>query len=405
MLSVTRVALAALCSALLALSTGARLQTRDSDDISAQTDQYNSLAHLSDSIRGAMLGSIRTSWEQGTAAGAILETDNPEYSTYADHPFKDHGSLPVTALRLAFSAAVRQGPDGRLSQVIGDAEDGAALDGASAGLYTLLGTFTEPARAAYWQNATDRELDYMLYTAPRTNTGAISMRNASKEYWADGVFMGPPFLAAYGAVTGNQTLLQMAYDNCRLYRDALLLDGPTGKLFAHIYSEDTASFQDAGLWATGNAWAALGMLRVQSTITKTPFKDEMASQTNDLLSWVKEILDGTFAAINSDNLIPDYITGGATFGDASSSAALAAAAYRAAVISPETFGANYTYTARRIAGAVLGSVDDLGVVSPYVDPLNWGQVGLLSTEGQAFALMLLAAWRDWLVLVSPGFQA
>ena len=64
--------------------------------------------------------------------------------------------------------------------------------------------------------------------------------------------MGPPFLAYYGAVTQNQTLLQMAYDNCRLYRDALIQDGPTGKLWAHIYSEDNQNFTDQGLWATGN---------------------------------------------------------------------------------------------------------------------------------------------------------
>ena len=63
--------------------------------------------------------------------------------------------------------------------------------------------------------------------------------------------MAPPFLASYGALTGNQTLLQMAYDNCRLYRDALIQDGPYGPLWAHIYSDDDKKFYDKGLWATG----------------------------------------------------------------------------------------------------------------------------------------------------------
>ena len=66
--------------------------------------------------------------------------------------------------------------------------------------------------------------------------------------------MGPPFLAYYGAVTKNQTLLQLAFDNIRLYRDALIQDGPTGKLWAHIYSDDTESFKDPGLWATGKSY-------------------------------------------------------------------------------------------------------------------------------------------------------
>ena len=68
---------------------------------------------------------------------------------------------------------------------------------------------------------------------------------------ADGVYMGFPFIAMYGAVTKNQTLLQIAYDQCRLYRDALLVDGPTGKLWAHIYDDEAGMFIDNGTWATG----------------------------------------------------------------------------------------------------------------------------------------------------------
>ena len=100
---------------------------------------------------------------------------------------------------------------------------------------------------------------------------------------------------------------------------------------------------------------------------------------------------------DSDDLIPNYIDSDDTFGDATSSAALASVAYRAAVIDPDTFGSNYTEAAGRLANAVLNGVDNLGVISPYVDPLIWDQVGTLSTEGQAFALMMIAAWRDWLV--------
>lgn len=58
-----------------------------------------------------------------------------------------------------------------------------------------------------------------------------------------------PFIAAYGAVTNNQTLLQLAYDQCRLYRDSLRL--PEAGLWAHIWSDDRQHFDDKGLWATG----------------------------------------------------------------------------------------------------------------------------------------------------------
>ena len=100
---------------------------------------------------------------------------------------------------------------------------------------------------------------------------------------------------------------------------------------------------------------------------------------------------------DSDDLLPNYLDSNNTFGDAASSAALASVAYRAAVINPAVFGSNYTEVAGRLANAVLNGVDDLGVISPYVDPLVWDQIGPLSTEGQAFALMLIAAMREWLV--------
>ena len=97
-----------------------------------------------------------------------------------------------------------------------------------------------------------------------------------------------------------------------------------------------------------------------------------------------------------ENLVPDYIQGGPTFGDAASSAALASVAYRSAVLNPAVFGANYTNTADKIRVAVTKGVDNLGLISPLVDPLSWSQEGKLSIEGQAFGLMLLAAWSAWM---------
>ena len=68
------------------------------------------------------------------------------------------------------------------------------------------------------------------------------------------MYMGFPFIAYYGAVKKNGTLLQIAYDQCKLYRDALLIDGPTGKLWAHIYDDDNSTWVDEGIWATGIAF-------------------------------------------------------------------------------------------------------------------------------------------------------
>lgn len=368
---------------------------------SSDASLYQSKLRVADNIQSAMLASIRTSWEQGTAAGATLEFDDPEYSVFGSSPFICDGKFPLSTLQLAYSAAVRQSPDGRLSQEIGDALDGAALDGASAGSAVLLGSFADTSRHDYWLNAANAQLNFLLNVAPRTSTGAISHRIDSRQYWADGVYMGFPFIAYFGAVTNNATLLQIAYDQCRLYRDALILDGPTGKLWGHIYSDDNNTWIDKGIWGTGNAWAALGMLRVAVTIQKTEHSSAMASQISNLTSWIREILDGEFAALRSDNLVPNYIIGGPSTPDAASSAALASVAYRVAYLCPQQFGKNYTDVAAKIRDAVVGNITNLGTLQPIVDSLPdpfpyWNKTGLLSTESQAFGLMMFSAWRDWI---------
>ncbi|KAH7885496.1 hypothetical protein F5I97DRAFT_1956827 [Phlebopus sp. FC_14] len=423
-----KVATCLACSLFFARS----LAAPDPSDVS----KYNQTKGTADFIKSAMLGSIRTSWEQGTAAGGILEWDDSEYSVFGSSPFTSNGQFPVDTLQLAYSAAVRKTPDGRLSQNIGDALDGAALDGASAGSAVLLGSFadTDSSRSSYWWNAAASELNYVcrfFFYVSRSSSRPISTHPDSercspneigrhfpqsrqrsilvrpsptfsvciRQFYvcrADGVYMGFPFIAYYGGVTNNQTLLQIAYDQCRLYRDALILDGPTGKLWGHIYDDDNNTWIDQGIWGTGNAWAALGIIRVAVTIQKTSFASSMTAQVSDLVSWVKEILDGELAALTSQNLVPDYLTDGPSFGDASSTGALASVAYRAATLWPDQFGSNYTSTAANMRDAVLGGITNLGTVSPVVNPLVWNETGLLSTEAQAFSLMMFSGWRDYL---------
>lgn len=103
-------------------------------------------------------------------------------------------------------------------------------------------------------------------------------------YRSDAVYMTPPFLSAYGLMTDNQTLLQEAYDQCRLYREALMTDE---QLLQHIA---LGEWQDEGLWTTGNAWAAAGMLRTAQTIARSQFGGQMASQIGDLQQWTVQLV-------------------------------------------------------------------------------------------------------------------
>lgn len=101
--------------------------------------------------------------------------------------------------------------------------------------------------------------------------------------------MVPPFLAYYGALTNNVTLMQEAYTQCKLYRN--YLRDPSG-LWRHIVMGPSG--QDPGYWATGNAWAAAGMLRVMSTLMISQQSARFLNETIELASWTTEIVEASF---------------------------------------------------------------------------------------------------------------
>lgn len=61
--------------------------------------------------------------------------------------------------------------------------------------------------------------------------------------------MVPPFLAYYGALTGNTTLISEAYNQVKLYRNYLRdTNSSAGGLWKHVVQ---GSFEDTGHWSTG----------------------------------------------------------------------------------------------------------------------------------------------------------
>lgn len=117
-------------------------------------------------------------------------------------------------------------------------------------------------------------------------------------------------MAYYGVIYNDVTVMQDAYDQCRLYRQ--YLRDPTTGLWKHIV---LGNFQDYGYWGTGtslsppplhlsltsmivgNAWAAAGMTRVIATLQNSQYAGQFSNQINDLASWVNEILTATFSHV------------------------------------------------------------------------------------------------------------
>lgn len=328
------------------------------------------------------------SWEYGTMTVALMELLSPKMSEFSSSAFTAHtvDSDESPALQAGLDwIKLGKAPD--ILSVGGDAISDPASLGPVAYLIGQSKSKSEYATAA------EEQLEFLLNKAPRSEDGTISHRGDGVELWADFMFMAPPFIAYYGAHTENATLIQEAYDQSAGYHKAL----QTENGWKHIVGGGS---EDLGLWATGNAWAAAGMARVLATMLHAPEslpRDETAIE--GLTGFVKEIIDAAIAVPKEDGLVPNYMyskDAEAWFGEVSGSALLAATAFRMAVLRSKAFGGEYVEWAEGMRKEVGRHVKD-GVAAPAVNPMGWKDrkpVVTGSPEGQAFVVMMYAAWRD-----------
>lgn len=360
-------------------------------------------------VRARLGDAAQASWERGTRAQVLIEYDAPKYNVLSTKcefppPAVTDNSLS-TPFQIAQSAVASK-PANSLTLV----EDGSAADPASLGPVVLLANWTGQAGADYRAAAED-QLDFLLNHAPRTSDGAISHRNDKVQLWSDFVYMVPPFLAYYGALQKNRTLMDEAFHQIELYRDQLHDDG-ANNLWKHIVMG--GSGEDPGHWSTGNGWAAMGMLRVMGTIKASSMAGDFPDQINTLQSWVEEIIDGMYdlaSAQHNTALFRNYPDNTNTFYDASSTAFMAAVTYRLAVLTdgksvrriPDAERARKELC--RHAGDAGGHIDGDGWLSPVVDPHNFPQQGSHSAEGQAFVVSMMAGYNAWNGIGQPGVNA
>ncbi|KAM0787143.1 hypothetical protein ACM66B_006394 [Microbotryomycetes sp. NB124-2] len=343
-------------------------------------------------IKKQLLAHDSDSWVAGTETQALLELDFKSMSVFAVN-YSSNVVAPASVNSIIAEWAAKR-PAGQKQMAV--VPGGAAADPASLGIAWTIASRTVPnsaTRATYRQSVKD-EIDFQLTVQPRTADGAISMRPSSEpiQLWSDFVSMVPPFLAYYGVLAPSQTALDQAYQQCQLYRK-YLRDPATG-LWQHVV---LGSWQDTGLWATGNAWAAHGMTRVLATIKNSRYSSSQASRVANLRQWTDEILAAAFSRLDTTGLVPNYFNK-ASFTDAAASALLAAASFRLASLKLSQTSTNIN-NAIRVRQAVLSRVSpSTGWVSGCVDPITWNVQTNQSPESLAFVLMMEAAYRDYLAV-------
>jgi hypothetical protein len=226
---------------------------------------------------------------------------------------------------------------------------------------------------------------------------------------ADFVYMAPPFIAYYGLDQSNASLIEVAVEQCKLYRE-VLLSPMYPSLWKHIVGN---LHPDAGHWSTGNAWAAAGMTRVLATVLRTSSSCVSPQQrdtwANDLTYMIKEIVDGAIMLPDDNGLLRNYIDDPTWFGEISGSSLLAYVAYRMAVLRPDVFVSSpYLEWAEGVRETLGdGHVTKEGIARPAVNPLGWGDRNPFVTgspEGQNFVVLMYAAWRDCVLTGTCDFD-
>jgi len=352
-------------------------------------------------VRSRLLESANASWELGTAAEALTELSWPSLSVFEKSAFPPPARLKASlnasdVLDIAVKTVSKK-PADSLPLV---ADQGSAADPASIGVAVLLANWTRPdlSTDVFWKAASG-QLDYLLHQAPKSTEGAISHRVDQVQLWADYVYMVPPFIAYYGALEGGfgaQALLQIAYDQCRLYRDALR---DTSGLWRHITLGD---WQDNTHWATGNGWAAAGMLRVLRTINHSSEAHHFIEHQANLTEWIQELTHSAWSYQKDNGTLYNVIDDPNSFADTASTALLASVTYRMA-----TFTKNFTQipAANKALKLIQDSVDVNGWLQDTVNPYTFQtptEPGSHSPEGQAFVLLLHAAHNAWLDFISKN---
>jgi unsaturated rhamnogalacturonyl hydrolase len=306
-------------------------------------------------VKLAMLSMQRDSWEQGVAAQALLEL----------------GETRLLVL-LARDAVVRQHIDGRLALVSAHDE---VTDPAANGEAVLLAAGI--TGEAYFKDAAGRMLSYLLEKAPCTQDGTLHTISSHPHLWVDAMYMLPPFLAVAGYP-------QVAVRQVEGYRRRLW--NADHKLFSHIWDEGAQAFVRKDFWGVGNGWAAAGMTRVLRALP-----EGMREEKHRLAVYILEVVDGCLAHQREDGLFHDAVNDPRTFVETNLAQMLAYTIYRG--VQGSWIDPGYLSRADRMRSAAHARVDDEGLVRGVCGSPAFDHPGT-ATEGQAFFLLMEAAYRD-----------
>lgn len=311
--------------------------------------------HNNDRIRRvteAMLCMQRASWEQGVCAQALIAQG-------------DEGR----ALLFAHEAVVRQAADGRLG-VVG--EDASVCDPAANGIPVLFAW--QRTKAEMYRSAARRMAEWLLNTSRKASDGTLYHLIHRDEVWIDSLYMAPPFLAAAGyfeeAVAQVGGFRRFLWDRDRA-------------LFSHKWDDAAKRLGRPEFWASGNGWAAAGIVRILEYLP-----DTAEGRRAELSGYLTELLDGASSRLRPDGLFHDVLDDPSSFVETNAGQMFAFAIYRGVVLG--FVGENYLGRAEAMRAAAISKIDEEGFVRGACGSPDFDTPGV-SAEAQAFFLLMEAA--------------
>lgn len=300
----------------------------------------------------ALLSMQRHSWEQGCAMQAFYEL----------------GRMDIV-IPMAREAANRAMDDGRPATI--GVTDG-VTDPCAAGQALHAAALLTNDTAL--RKADEALLHWALEAAPRNERGILYHLNTGRQFWADSIYMLPPYLAAMGHVDA-------ALRNLYGYWDALY-DADAG-LMCHMWDEATQSFADAAHWGTGNGWTLAGIARVLHLLPETYSGDR-----SRLVSMARTLLNKVLSFRGSDGSFCNVLDDPASFREWNLTQMVCYTLYTG--MADGWLPEEYAPVALELKEAAEGAMDEIGFLRPVCGAPTFDRPGI-SPEAQAFFLLMQSA--------------
>lgn len=299
----------------------------------------------------ALLAMQRHSWEQGCAMQAFYEMGRMEL-----------------VVPMALEAANRAMEDGRPA-TIGVTD--AVTDPCSVG--QALHAAAQQTGDERLKAADQALLLWALERAPRSGKGILYHLNTGKQFWADSLYMLPPYLTFMGYP-------REALVNFFGIWDALM--DPESGLLCHIWDEGKGRFADAAHWGSGNGWALAGAARMIRLLKpQTDFQRER----RDLEERAGRLLESVLAFQKEDGSFPNILDDPESFPEWNLSQMTAYTIYCG--ICDGWLDDTLRERADRLRAGARRQMDADGFIRPVCGAPYFDRPGI-SPEAQAFFLLM-----------------